>query len=71
VAGQGRPRQRQRFRQHRLSSQEPAATRELFAALPSDFGFASLMPPPLVSAEEIEAGREQVRELGVAVAAPR
>jgi len=29
------------------------------------------MPPPLVSAEEIEAGREQVRELGVAVAAPR
>ena len=52
-------------------SQEPAATRELFAALPGYFGFATLQPPLLVSAAEIEAGREQARALGVALATAR
>ena len=52
-------------------AQEPAATEELFTALPGYFGFATLQPPLVVSAGEIEAGREQARALGVAVAAPR
>lgn len=52
-------------------AQEPAATRELFTALPGYFGFATLQPPLVVSAEEIEGGRAQARELGVAVAAAR
>ena len=45
-------------------SQEPAATQELFTALPGYFGFATLQPPLLVSAAEIEAGRERARTLG-------
>ena len=52
-------------------SQEPAATQELFTALPGYFGFATLQPPLLVSAAEIEAGREQARPLGSAVAKAR
>ena len=52
-------------------SQEPAATRELFTALPGYFGFATLQAPLLVSATEIEAGREPARALGSAVATPR
>jgi multimeric flavodoxin WrbA len=52
-------------------SQEPAATRELFTALPGYFGFATLQAPLLVSAAEIEGGREPARALGSAVAAPR
>ena len=50
-------------------SQEPAATQELFTALPGYFGFATLQPPLLVSAAEIEAGRERARTLGIALAA--
>jgi NAD(P)H dehydrogenase (quinone) len=52
-------------------AEEPAATEELFTALPGYFGFATLQPPLVVSAGEIEAGSEQARALGVAVAAPR
>jgi len=52
-------------------SQEPAPTRELFTALPGYFGFATLQEPLLVSAGEIDAGREQARNLGIAVARSR
>ena len=52
-------------------SQEPAATQELFTALPGYFGFATLQPPLLVTAAEIEAGRGQARTLGSAVAQAR
>jgi NAD(P)H dehydrogenase (quinone) len=52
-------------------AQEPAATRELFTGLPGYFGFATLQEPLVVSAEEIDAGQEQARSLGIAVAQPR
>jgi NAD(P)H dehydrogenase (quinone) len=49
-------------------SQEPPATRELFTALPGYFGFVSVQEPLLVSAGEVDAGREKARNLGIAVA---
>ena len=47
---------------------EPAGTSGLFAKLPGYFGFTAIREPLLVSAEEVEEGRRQARELGVAVA---
>ena len=52
-------------------AQEPAATRDLFTALPGYFGFATLQPPLLVPVAEIDAGLGQARDLGSAVARPR
>lgn len=47
---------------------EPAGTSGLFAKLPGYFGFTAIREPLLISAEEVEEGRRQARELGVAVA---
>jgi NAD(P)H dehydrogenase (quinone) len=52
-------------------AQEPAATRDLFTALPGYFGFATLQAPLLVSVAEIDAGLGQARDLGSTVARPR
>ena len=46
----------------------PAATQDLFTALPGYFGFVARSSPLVVAAGEIEAGGEQARALGVTVA---
>jgi len=47
---------------------EPAGTSGLFAKLPGYFGFDAIGEPLLVSAEQVEDGCTQARELGAAVA---
>ena len=47
---------------------EPVGTSGLFAKLPDYFGFAAVQEPLLVAADQVEDGRAQARELGVALA---
>lgn len=49
----------------------PAATQELFSALPGFVGLTALHDPLVVPVQEIEAGCDKARELGAAVGAQR